>query len=380
MVKRSSKKRAPGTTSTVSKGKIVERIAALMHDQPGVTVERNRRLSPVGGQGIKREIDVLLTGTLAGYRVQMAIECKNEATAIGSPMIDAFVGKLQYVGIPPQQGIYISASGYTTGAIERAKAAGMKTLTLRGLKDEDLLGSISDAFQSAIYLLLQVVNVTVTNTAPPTNASDKIGSFGFYHENGKLAALLPDFVWQMWRAERLPNLLGEHEVDLPLPSNLHQRVNGKVVETLALKASIRVIGLVVTLKGKAQEYTLVNAADETIEKILADVSFEAAESKLPVTAISSEDQLQAFLSRPRAVQLTLGRMRLPRIIYGYLYWPPSERVMKMLKERWQAFEAGELSEPPVFTLQELEGTDLQTIWEPIWEEHPAGQVMRERTN
>jgi hypothetical protein len=100
MVKRSSKKKTGGTASTVSKSKIVERIAALMHDQPGITVQRNRRLPPVGGKGIKREIDVLLTASVAGYAVQMAIECKNEATAIGSPMIDAFVGKLQYVGIP----------------------------------------------------------------------------------------------------------------------------------------------------------------------------------------------------------------------------------------------------------------------------------------
>lgn len=89
----------------------------------------------------------------------------------------------------------------------------------------------------------------------------------------------------------------------------------------------------VTLKGKAHEYTLVNAADEAIERVLTDVSFEAGESNLPITAISSEDQLQAFLSRPGAVQLTLGRMKLPRVIYGSFYWPPSERVMKILQDR-----------------------------------------------
>ncbi len=80
-----------------------------MHDHPGVTVERNRRLPPASGLGGKREIDVLITAIVAGYPVQMAVECKNEA--------DAFIGKLQHVGIPPQQGIYISANGYTTGAI-----------------------------------------------------------------------------------------------------------------------------------------------------------------------------------------------------------------------------------------------------------------------
>ncbi len=120
----------------------------------------------------------------------------------------------------------------------------MRALTLRGLKDEDLLGSISDAFQSTIYLLLQVLNVTVTNTAPSPEGPGQIGSFGFYNEDGKLAAVLPDLVWQVWRTGQLPHVLGEHEVDLPLPSNLHQEVNGRAVETFALKTKIRVISLV----------------------------------------------------------------------------------------------------------------------------------------
>jgi hypothetical protein len=171
-------------------------------------------------------------------------------------------------------------------------------------------------------------------------------------------------------------MLGEHEVDFPLPSNLHQKVNGRAVETFALKAKIRIIGLAVTLQGKAQNYALVNAVDETVERVLTDVSFGVPNPKLPVTAITSEEQLQAFLSRPGAVQVT-ARMRLPRIVYGYLYWPPSERVMNMLKERWQVFADGKLAEQPMFTLQELEGTDLQTIWEPIAKEHPAHQWMKD---
>jgi hypothetical protein len=342
-----------------------------MHDQPGVTVQRNQFLPPVGRRGRKREIDVLITTVVVGYPVRMALECKNEARAIDSPSIEAFAAKLQDVGIAPQHGIFISASGYTADAVERAKTVGMRTLTLRGLRDEELLGSISDAFQSTIYLLPQVLNVTVTNTVPPTEGSGQIVSFGFYNENGKLAAVLPDLVWRAWHAGQLPPILGEHEVNLPLPSNLHQEVNGRIVETFALAAKIRNIGLAVTLQGKAQNYTLINAADEAVERVLTDVSFEASEAKLPVTAFASEEQLQAFLSRPGAVRITT-RLGLPRIIYGNLYWPPSERVVRILKEHEQELIAGN----PVFTFQELEGTDLQTVWESIAESHPAHQWMK----
>src|SRR5579885_1210077 len=173
-------KKERASSSTVTKGRIVERIVALMHDQPGVTVQRNQFLPPVGRKGKKREIDVLITAVVVGYPVRMAIECKNEGRAIDSPGIEAFAAKLQDVGIAPQHGIFVSASGYTADAVERAKTVGMRTLTLRGLRDEDLLGSIFDAFQSVIYLLLQVLNVTVTNTVPPTEGPGQIGSFGFY--------------------------------------------------------------------------------------------------------------------------------------------------------------------------------------------------------
>lgn len=369
-----SPKKEKASSSTVTKGRIVERIVALMHDQPGVTIQRNQFLPPVSGKGRKREIDVLITAHVAGYQVRLAIECKNEAGAIGSPMIDAFVGKLQHAGIPSQHGIYVSASGYTADAVERAKTAGIKTLTLRGL-NEDLLGSISDAFQSTIYLFLEVLETTATSLTPPPEDLNQLRTFGFYNEKGKLAAILPDLVWRAWVAGQLPSVLGEHEVDLPLPSKLHSEVNGSVVEISALRTKFRITGLAVTLQGKAQNYALINAADEAVERVLTDVSFEASESKLPITALASEEQLQAFLSRPGAVRVT-ARVVLPRIVYGNLYWPPSERVARLMKEHEQELLAGN----PVFTFQELEGTDLQTVWEPIAKFHPAHRLMKDEVS
>jgi hypothetical protein len=43
-----SSKKEKASSSTVTKGRIVERIVALMHDQPGVMVQRNQFLPPVG--------------------------------------------------------------------------------------------------------------------------------------------------------------------------------------------------------------------------------------------------------------------------------------------------------------------------------------------
>jgi hypothetical protein len=373
------KKTTKETMSTVSKGKIAERIAALMHDQPGLKVELNKRLPPINGKGRKREIDVLITGNLAGYSVQMAIECKNEKIPIGSPKIDAFFGKLQYVGIPPRYGIYISASGYTGGAIERATDAGIRALTLRGLTDENLFGSIAGAFQSIIYLLPQIVSLHVANEIQPDNPRRNMDAWSFYNKEGKLVALLPDFIWRMWLSGNIPTTLGDHELAIPLPSNLYQMVNGNIVATYEIGAKVRVLGIIVTLEGNAKEYTLVNAANNIVEKSLIEVSFEAGASEanvpitLPVTVLSSENQLQEFAQRPGSIQLTVGRIKLPRISNGPIYWPPSERVARTLEKQWHAFEAGEIPDLQPSDLQGIEGTDLQTIWEPIWKGHPAGQ-------
>ena len=45
----------------------------MLHDLPGVKVERNVQLPPIrGDQTRRREIDVLLTGYVTGYPVRIA--------------------------------------------------------------------------------------------------------------------------------------------------------------------------------------------------------------------------------------------------------------------------------------------------------------------
>ncbi|HSB10250.1 MAG TPA: restriction endonuclease, partial [Blastocatellia bacterium] len=120
----------PQTSSNIKKGKIVERITAAFHDNPDVTIRLNAFLPVVGGGRRRREIDVLVVGQLAGYTMRIAFECKNERSAVGVQKLDEFIGKLKDVGIPPQNGVYVSASGYTAGAIERAQKEGVRALKL----------------------------------------------------------------------------------------------------------------------------------------------------------------------------------------------------------------------------------------------------------
>src|SRR5215212_3842623 len=83
----------------ITKARLVEEIVALFHEQEGVTVERNVRLHPLSDPTQIREIDVLVTGNVAGYPVQVPIECKNYNKRITAGQIGEFKDKLDDVGL-----------------------------------------------------------------------------------------------------------------------------------------------------------------------------------------------------------------------------------------------------------------------------------------
>src|SRR5215213_8551501 len=110
------------STDNVRKGALVEVIVGMLHDLPGVKVERNVRLPPVHGDSSRsREIDVLLTSYVAGYPVRIAVSCKNERAKVKPGAIGEFIDELDDVGIPLQHGIFVCVNGYTSGALDRAK-------------------------------------------------------------------------------------------------------------------------------------------------------------------------------------------------------------------------------------------------------------------
>src|SRR5256885_1048312 len=100
-----------------AKGNILEDLVAMMHEAPGVRVETRKKLPVLRSEMNRtREIDVLITSDVVGYKVQIALGCKNEAGPLDTLAVDNFVGILTEVGIPIQHGILVSANGYTRDA------------------------------------------------------------------------------------------------------------------------------------------------------------------------------------------------------------------------------------------------------------------------
>jgi Restriction endonuclease len=310
------------------KGKLVEALAAWLHDWPEARVERNAHLLAIHGRRRrKREIDVLIHASVTGYPVRIAIECKNETEKIGAPMIDAFIGKLRDIGIPSQCGVVVSASGYTTGALDRAQIDGVRTLTLRGLSSDGLKASITETAYQSIVLLVPIVGEVsfASNSTEP-------GPPLFVDANGQFCGTIPHLLAAAWRKEDIPHQLGIHHVALDVPkgwSVVHSSGASGTLIVPVIYATVMVNARAFKVEGVAERYSLVDETTSSTEKMGVKTSFPELKDRCVLTPLESEDALRAFLDTRGAVQL-VQRIPVPRILYFSAFWPLSRHTAERL--------------------------------------------------
>jgi hypothetical protein len=365
---RTRRKRNAPKGSTREKGDVLEKIIANMHDMPGLKVERNVFLPTIDKSGRTREIDVLITSQVAGFPVRIAIECKNEKEPTGIAKIGEFIDKLNDVGLPVQLGIFVSASRYESGARERAKSVGIRTLLLRDISEE-LPEAVKIAYQSRIYLQLTITNIQISNDIPSATLACEM--LFFRDTTGKISGTVADLVWKEWMSGKLASQIGNHEVSLSLPSDWQQIVDGKVAKVSGIKVGYQVAGYAITFPGTVSQYNLVNAEDSSIEKSQTMAKFAAPSGKYPTVYFSSEEDLIAFKKETKGIGVIIGRFRLPRIVWYATYWPPSKKALQKLNKRLiDSLKRGEEFDLNKISLLEIEGDDLSAMWEPIIEDHP----------
>jgi hypothetical protein len=368
-------KKSRGTTYTASvsasnmtKARMLEKIVASMHEREGVSVERNVRLLPASGKGEKREIDVLISSNLVGYPVRFAVECKNYNKPIGVEIIEAFLAKLDYVGIPRQQGIFVSTSGYTRGARERAddKDARLKLFTLDdALRNLD--PAIVRAVQSVVFLLPVVGRINIRDfELNPRDTAESEDIHVFRDAQGTIVASVPDLVWRAWCNGDITDEIGSYTVPIEIPDDTYQLVAGKLVRVVGASVEIQVAGLIHELVGEVTAHGLRTVPTGELNKTQVHARFQPpASGRYKLVAVTSEEELSQRAASPAVVRVT-NRLRLPRINYwNAMYWPPSARATQIVVERLRAFEAGLGPDPRPFNIAEIEGADLNTIFDSI---------------
>ena len=362
---RTAKKRLKRTTkgrqSTTSKGRMIEAIVASMHEAENVKVERNVKVPPVGSQEPTREIDVLLSSQVLGYPVRWAIECKNWKQTIDVPHIDGFVGKLKDMGIPSQFGIFVTTSSYSSGAKRQAEKEGIRLLVIKDVL-HDLGRDIQQAIQNTVFLLPIINGLAFQNFV-----NDPVRNFGeslvLFNKQGEKLTSIPDQIWLAWIDGRIQASIGQNDIGLEFPDELYQNINGRLTLVQNISVKVKIVGLVLQFFGNASYYRLDNALTQITERQQIKAHFDPLQKKYPLQTVETEEQLREVLAKHSIVSVT-NCVCLPRLnFWNALYWPPSERAMKTMAERMQAFEAGLTPDPRPFNIADLEGTDLSAIFE-----------------
>ena len=374
MIKRTQrrrKKRYAPKGSSRAKGDVLEHVVAEMHKKPGITVERNVFLETQDGRS--REIDVLITSHATGYPVNLAIECKNWKKKIGSKEIDSFVGKLQDVGIPSNLGIYVVSSGYTEDAMRRAHEAGVTALVLEDVS-EKLFSIINNAAQFVVHLLLTITGIEVVNDID--DRADWVEIFYFFNAEGRVCGSIMDLVWKKWMTGEVPFQLGEYQFDLDLPDSCQQIINGKKANIERITVSTKITGHMIVFPGHVSARALRDAQSQEITRKHIEAIFNASPGTYETRTFEKEDELHRFINHQDIDIQAITRLRFPRILFGPIYWPPSEKaIKKLLLLKDKARQQGEDFNFQSLTVNEIEGSDLRVIWDEVIRNHPDANLL-----
>lgn len=371
-------KRSEGTTPDhITKARLVEEIAALLHEEEGVTVERNVRRPSLSDPTQIREIDVLVTGNVAGYPVRIPIECKNYSTRISAGQIGEFKDKLDDVGLPVRDSLYISVVGFTEDARRRAGDHGIKLFELKGLTADRLSSVVHQAFQSTVHLLLRVERVALR----PERDRNDVWPVAFLKDRqGNMRGGIWDIIWEKWRQGQIPVTWGEQELVVTPPEGWSWHIDDPDNPTV-VTVTVKVIGLVLTATGEAHRHLLHDILEQKYDRTHIRTIFRDSPEAITLTVVETEEEFEAATRPGGIASIVFDSERTPRIhILDKLYWPPTERAAAVVQEQIDAFTATEspnwdaLSDAvQELTFEELEGVDISAIWGKPWSGHPSSR-------
>lgn len=370
---RSSNRRNQPLPPHLTKARVVEEVVALLHELEGDPVERNVSLPSTADPSQFREIDVLITGELAGHPIRIPIECKNYSARIDKTKIAEFADKLKDVGIPTELGVFVSVSDYEESARRRAKQYGIKLLRLEGFTSDRLTSAAFKAFRSTVDLLMRVEKVTFVSGLP---IDDIWNVFWIKDRYGNMAGGLWDLLWKKWINEEIPATWGLQNVSVEPPKGWSWHFDHPQVERTVV-ATVRVLGFVITEEGLAHRHVLQNVLNENERRRHIRAIFEETPEAMVFKVVSNKEEYQAATHPAGIAHMVYESLRAPRIeVHGRMYWPPTKRAIDVIQKRIDAAQsAGNLDWADFRNnpFEELEGTDINAIWSEMWSGHPASK-------
>lgn len=356
----------------MTKSRLVEDIIALIHNDEGVTIEQNVMLPVLSDPEEKREIDVLITGNVAGYDMRIPIECKNYGPPITKDEIAIFVDKLEDVGLSVRDSIFVCISGFDRNARRRAEHYGIKLFTLEGLTDDRLSSAVHQAFQSTAYLLLRVERVKLL----AEEYNDDLWIVMFMKDRlGNMKGGIWDIIWNKWNRGEIPWELGDHDIMITPPPGWQWHLADPMLPEHVF-VSLKVIGLVLTTEGEGHVHLLKDIFSGRYERKHIQAIFNE-NPQIKLTVVETDEELECATRPGGVANIVFETEPAPRIhIFGKLYWPPTERAFQKIRNqvgKMMVLESPDWDSLNDLTFEQIEGTDISAIWAKGWSGHPANR-------
>ena len=184
---------------------------------PNAQVKHNDKIR--GKSGALRQVDVSVRETIGQFQILVVIECKDQKDPVDLPKIEQFMGLVQDIGA--NKGAVVSASGFTSTAINKGTDAGLNLYRLVDMGEHEwktfVTISVLCDFRriknySFKFVTEQAYRQYVNKIIQPEKDHRNII---LYDKNYKELGRVIDFVRKKWEKDKMPTAHGQHDVVFP---------------------------------------------------------------------------------------------------------------------------------------------------------------------
>lgn len=328
-------------TPSAAKGRFLEYVVQRLQEPWVKEVKTRVRLAH------NREIDVLATISGPLGDLYVAFECKNWSKPVQVKDIGEFRDKLDQVGLPVSQAIYVTTSTFTRGARSRATQLGMQTLLARGLTKDGLRVAINRSILSHVIvfpiadMLQPLSNMTGPGqhfekrlTDPPVSFDEPLNAADQVDDIEGVLNRLAD----LWCEGRIPRRLGRHSGLIRLPDGYRFGGLDQSLLSGAVWVNMQVSAAVFQLDGVAAESALVDVASGTPRQQFYEYQFPQFEGGRSELLFDSEEALAGFLTQQAVGLQLVHRTHVPRVQFKAFWWPLSAAAVERAHHLWQQGE------------------------------------------
>ena len=195
--------------------KFFEKIIADVHKflSPNAVIKENQKI--MGKSGRMRQIDVLIEDVVSIYPIKIVLDAKLYKHKIDIKEVEEVWGLVD--DVEANMGVIVCNSGYTKGAIARAKTYGrLKLCSLLDLENKDFsigikIPTVVEMRQPSFRLQINGVGSSTRQIAFPPNSFE----WKIRNKRTKVEITIVNFFLQQWNSGNASQETGDHNETVP---------------------------------------------------------------------------------------------------------------------------------------------------------------------